>query len=235
MSKDRSISGGTTALGPGGFQPARGAGGGNRLPTAPRERKPALAALAVLLILAGSLATFVLVQRSGNRIDVIEITTQVAAGQPIPKSAMADKQVAADTSIHYVLYSQVPTVATLTTSVALVPGTILIQNMLQLGDQQKAAPNQDTLSVVLKPGQYPKQRLTPGDVVDVYTPPSGSSTGTGSTGTGGSSIPVKLCSATVLLINGPEDTLVVNLAVDKQYAGAVLGAGGNLYLVKPGS
>ncbi|NUR27045.1 MAG: hypothetical protein HOV83_14575, partial [Catenulispora sp.] len=69
MSKDRTTPGAAATVGAGPFAGARGAGP-TRLPTAPRERKPALAALAVLLILAGALATVLLVNRSGHRISV---------------------------------------------------------------------------------------------------------------------------------------------------------------------
>ena len=107
MSKDRSAVGGNTASAgayqPGGMPPAVG----NRLPTARRERKPALAALAVLLILAGALATMVLVNRSGNRISAVMMTRTVAAGTKIQRTDMTEVRVAADNNIHYVLLSQV--------------------------------------------------------------------------------------------------------------------------------
>ena len=55
-----------------------------RLPTARRERKPALAAFALLLIIGGALAAGLLVVQSGKRVTAIEISQQVGAGQRIP-------------------------------------------------------------------------------------------------------------------------------------------------------
>src|SRR5688500_13092246 len=65
-----------------------GASGGQRLPAAPRERKPALAALAVLLILGGALTSAYLVMASGQRVAAIRIAQPVAAGQRIPLGAL---------------------------------------------------------------------------------------------------------------------------------------------------
>ena len=71
----------------------------------PRERKPALAALAVLLILGGALATTLLVLRSGDRISAIRITQQVGAGQQFTAEALEEVQIA-DTGLDFVSWSQ---------------------------------------------------------------------------------------------------------------------------------
>ncbi len=57
---------------------------GRRLPGAPRERKPALAALAMLLILGGALGAGLLVIQGSKRVAAIEISQQIGAGQRIP-------------------------------------------------------------------------------------------------------------------------------------------------------
>jgi len=61
--------------------------GGRRLPSAPRERKPALAALAVLLVALGAVAAGLLVINAGHRVAAVEIVQQVGQGQQIPASA----------------------------------------------------------------------------------------------------------------------------------------------------
>src|SRR3954465_9797855 len=76
-----------------------------KLPVPPRERKPALAALAVLLILGGALATTLLVLRSGDRISVIRVTQQIGAGQKFPEKALEEVQVA-NTGLGFVSWSQ---------------------------------------------------------------------------------------------------------------------------------
>src|ERR1700761_2516847 len=63
-----------------------------KLPGSPRERKPALAALAVVLILGGALAVGYLMLQSGKRVDAIQISKEIGQGQQIPLSAMQGAQ-----------------------------------------------------------------------------------------------------------------------------------------------
>src|ERR671915_2342757 len=76
-------------------------GTGQRLPVPPRERKPALAALAVLLILGGALTSAYLVMASGQRVSAIRVAQPVAAGQRIPLGALQEVQIG-NTGIDYI-------------------------------------------------------------------------------------------------------------------------------------
>src|SRR4051812_18129781 len=78
-----------------------GTTGQQRLPVPPRERKPALAALAVLLIVCGALASAYLVMASGQRVSAIQISQPVAAGQQIPAGALQEIQIG-NTGISYI-------------------------------------------------------------------------------------------------------------------------------------
>src|SRR5262245_23747903 len=89
-----------------GIRPEPTSPGGRRLPSAPRERKPALAALALLLIVGGALGAAYLVTQNAKRVAAIEISEQVGAGQKIPLSAMREVQIAANSDVHYVAWSQ---------------------------------------------------------------------------------------------------------------------------------
>ena len=51
---------------------------GRRLPSAPRERKPALAALAVVLVVGGALVAALLVIDAGHKTGAIEIRSRSA-------------------------------------------------------------------------------------------------------------------------------------------------------------
>ena len=51
-----------------------------RAPSVPRDRKPALAALSLLLVLVGALASVYLQQQSKGRVGVVEITKRVHRG-----------------------------------------------------------------------------------------------------------------------------------------------------------
>src|SRR5687768_16946461 len=56
---------------------------GSRLPVPKRDRRPALAALAVLLILAGALGSALIAYRSGDRVDVLVASDDILPGQKI--------------------------------------------------------------------------------------------------------------------------------------------------------
>ena len=102
---------------------------GRRPPSAPRERRPALAALALVLIIGGALAAAYLVVRSGNRVAAIEVTQQVGAGQQIPLAAMREVQVAPG-GVGYVPWSEAAQVTQYYAATAIPPGTLLSAAMV---------------------------------------------------------------------------------------------------------
>ncbi|GIH21967.1 hypothetical protein Aph01nite_02770 [Acrocarpospora phusangensis] len=142
-----------------------------KLPVPPRERKPALAALAVLLILGGALATTLLVLRSGDRVSAVRIIEQVGAGEKIPASALQEVQIA-ETGIDYVAWRFRDRVLTTYASVTLLPGTLLTENMTSTESEQ-LGPGKAQVGLALKSGQAPVG-LTKGDIVQViYVPAAG--------------------------------------------------------------
>ncbi|WP_431679100.1 hypothetical protein [Kitasatospora sp. KL5] len=146
-------------------QPAPQAPYGERLPSAPRERKPALALLAVLLVLAGALGTTVLVMRSGERISAIKVTQRIAAGQHIPAGAITEVLVAKDSGLTVVPWTQRSLLTDRYYAVSeIVPGTLLTGQMLSDSPGIKA--DQVVVGLSLKSGQYPPG-LREGDRVRV--------------------------------------------------------------------
>jgi hypothetical protein len=148
-----------------------GAGGvgapGERLPVAPRERRPALAALATLLILVGALGATVLVMRAGDRVSAVKITANVTSGTRIPASAMTEVQVAKDSGVSYVAWSQRDLVRTkYYASTDLVSGTLLVGQMLTT-QPGAVGSGKAVVGLSLTSGQYP-DGLKVGDVVNVY-------------------------------------------------------------------
>ncbi len=140
---------------------------GDRLPSPHRERKPALAALAALLVLVGALGAALLVMRAGDRIEAIQITQEVPAGQPIPEDAMRSVMVADNTDVAYVEWSQKDQLAEedLRAETDLVEGTVLVGPMLT--DRTTLPEGEAFVGVTLQPGQYPPS-LEQGDQVDAY-------------------------------------------------------------------
>ncbi|WP_030407637.1 hypothetical protein [Streptomyces albus] len=156
--------------------------GGDRLPSAPRERKPALAALAVLLVLLGALGATVLVMRAGDRVEAIAITERVPRGQPVPDSAITSVMVAEDSDIQYVRWDQRGLLKQYRTATDLVDGTVLVGSMLTKDKGLQAG--KAVVGLSLKSGQYPA-RLEEGDTVSAYRVGRQSATGGGEDGDSG--------------------------------------------------
>ncbi|MBO0787325.1 MAG: hypothetical protein J2P33_14770 [Actinobacteria bacterium] len=168
---------------------------GRRLPSAPRERKPALAALALLLIVGGALGAGFLVLRSGQRVPAIEISQQVGAGQRIPLSAMTEVQVPA-TGLSYVSWDARASVTRYYAATTLPPGTLLTNSMVARTSGTTAG--RDVLGLALKDGQLPNN-LAVGDRVAIFAVSGQSSSSAGCPGSGGAALSGD---ASVLSVNG---------------------------------
>lgn len=152
---------------------------GRRLPSAPRERKPALAALAVILILGGALGAGFLVLQSGKRVAAIEISQQIGVGQQIPLSAMQEVQIASGTGLSYVPWNEASQVTKFYAASVIPPGTLLTSAMV--GQAGNLASGMDVLGLSLKDGQIPAG-LQVGDHVDIYQVSDAPETCPGSSG-----------------------------------------------------
>ena len=136
-----------------------------RMPGAPRERKPVLAALAVLLIAGGAAVSALLVMRTGHKVPAIEISADVGAGQQIPLTSMQEVQVASDSGFGYVPWSARFQVARYYAGDPIPAGTLLTARMVVPASQVTAG--RQVLGLTLKPGQVPGA-LRIGDHVDIY-------------------------------------------------------------------
>lgn len=145
-----------------------------KLPVPPRERKPALAALAVLLILGGALATTLLVLRSGDRVSAVRIAQQVGAGQRFTAQDIEEVQIAGN-GVDFVRWSQREQLLRSFASVTLVPGTLLTVEMVN-GASSELGPGKATVGLSLKAGQMPAD-VQEGDRVQVIFVPARSSQG----------------------------------------------------------
>ena len=68
----------------------------NRLPTRRRDKRPALAALALLLVLVGALGSALIAYRSGQRTDVLVAARDIPAGHRVTADDLTVARVAAD-------------------------------------------------------------------------------------------------------------------------------------------
>jgi hypothetical protein len=209
-----------------------------RLPSAGRERKPALAAFALLLIVGGALSAGLLVIQSGKRVAAIEISQQVGAGQQIPLGAMQEVQVASGTGLAYVPWAEASQVARYYAATTIPPGTLLTSAMVAQASGVTAG--KDILGLALKDGQWPDQ-LKVGDHVGIYAVSGQSGTGAGCPGGGGAALASNAIVVDVLsaggggtLVSTPQSgTTDVTVAVSPAAAGAVAcnAAAGNVAVV----
>ena len=219
--------------------------GGRRMPSAPRERKPALAALAVLLVALGAVAAGYLVINAGHRIGAVEITQEVGQGQRIPASAIKEVQIASNTGINYVAWQYANRVAGVYAAVQIPAGTLLTPAMTTATNNLAAGKVQVGLS--LKPGQAPADLLI-GQTVQAFgvgtgTGCGGGTGGTGGAGTGNAGGPgVPITTGTIASVTGSTasngSTAAVTLAVPSADAGVLAcyaSAGDVAIALTPGS
>lgn len=138
---------------------------GRRLPSPPRERKPALAALAVVLVVGGALAAALLVVNAGHKTGAVEITQTVGQGQKIPLSSMQEVQVTSGTGIDYVPWNEASQVARTYAATMLPAGTLLTPQMTTATNN--LASGMTVLGLALKDGELP-DGLQVGQHIDIY-------------------------------------------------------------------
>ncbi|MCX5284914.1 MULTISPECIES: hypothetical protein [unclassified Streptomyces] len=156
---------------------------GDRLPAPPRERKPALAALAVLLILVGALGATMLVLRAGDRVEVVKVTSDIQAGDSVGNHVKS-VLVADDAGINYVKWNQLGALKALKAKSTIYAGTLVIGEMFSNG--ATVPDGKASVGVSLKEGQYPTDIKT-GDTVAVYRVGDDTSSSRSSAGASGSS------------------------------------------------
>jgi hypothetical protein len=166
MSSDRgTIPRGTGAGADAGAWPEPTAPAGRRLPSAPRERKPALAALAVVLVVGGALAAALLVIDAGHKTGAIEIAQPIGQGQKIPLSSMQEVQVTSGTGIDYVPWNEASQVARTYAATMLPAGTLLTPQMTTAVND--ATRGMTVVGLALKDGQLP-DGLQVGDHISIF-------------------------------------------------------------------
>lgn len=201
--------------------------GGRRMPSAPRERKPALAAVAILLVALGAASAGYLVLNAGHRVGAVEITQAVGQGQQIPASAIKEVQINSDTDVHYVAWQFASRVTGVFAAVQIPAGTLLTREMTEAASNLTAGKVEVGLS--LKPGQAPTNLLI-GQTVRAFPVGTGSGcgggNGTGGAGTGATATPGEpITTGTIVSVSGTTttngSTAAVTLAVPETDAGVL--------------
>lgn len=136
------------------------------MPSASRERKPALFAVAILLVALGAGAAGLLVIRASAQVQAIEIVQAVNQNAQIPAGAMEEVGVPAGSALSYVPWSDAAAVEKDFTVTTIPAGTLLTAKMLSGSNTSTAG--QDLIGLSLKAGQVPTL-LQPGDTVEAFS------------------------------------------------------------------
>lgn len=153
-----------------GIRSAQAAKGESRLPAPPRQRRPALAALAVLLIVGGAAVATLLALRVDERVAVLQASDTIAAGEQITEEKLSTTQVASDSDL-LIPESQADELVGTYASTQITSGQLIDTSMAN----QSGAMSTDGVAVgaSLESGFLPANGLQAGDVVDLVSIASG--------------------------------------------------------------
>ena len=158
---------------------ARGSGkapGSSRLP-ASRERRPALAALAVILILLGAAGSALIALRSGDRQDFVAIDAQsLPPGHKITKGDLARGDLAGATG-QLVLWSDIDQVVDHYTTSWLYKGQFVTPESVTKDTKPLIPAAGALVGVSLEAGRAPSEPIAPGDIVQVVQVPAANRAG----------------------------------------------------------
>ncbi len=144
------------------------ADGRGRLPAPVRDRRPALAALALLLVLGGALTSALLAYRSGDRVDVLVARGDIQVGQQVSTADFGIARVAAD-GAEQIQADAAANFANTYATTGIPAGTLLNRNMFRSGS---VVPDRAVVvGVVVSASQRPADDIRPGDVVRVFSVP----------------------------------------------------------------
>lgn len=139
---------------------------GTRIPSAARDKRPALAALAVLLILGGALASGLLVYRSGGRESVLVASHDLLPGQLVGPKDLQTARVAAEGAQFVFASSERGFIGSTVTSV-IPAGTMISSGMFRKAASSVPA-GAEEVGINLAQGHLPARSLQQGDIVRIY-------------------------------------------------------------------
>lgn len=178
-----------------------------------RERRPALAVAAVLLILVSAAVIVTLFVRVGDREEVLAVARTVPVGQQLTAADLKRARISSDPGLRTIPVAAARQVVGQVAATTLLPGTLLSPE--QLGPSQLPGPGQAIVGLDLKGAQMPlsADRLQPGAKIQIVATPAadGAQTATGS-GAGGDRT-VLVDEAEVFSVDAVEARETVHVAV----------------------
>jgi hypothetical protein len=151
-------------------------GSADRLPAPVKERRPALAALAVIMIVGGALASGMLVLRSGERDDYLVVRSTINPGRKIVDTDLGVAQIAG-TGAHAVAAARRSDIVGRYATTRIFPGTLITYEMVTKDNE--IPDGWAVVGAVLSTNQRPAAPLRPGDLVRVLSVPRADGTDDG--------------------------------------------------------
>ena len=142
-----------------------------RLPAAPRERRPLLAALAIILIVGGALIAGLLAVRMDQREEMLMAADTIEAGQQIELADLVSAPVSATGSV-LIPASRAGEVVGMTARVQITKGELI--QTTQLSADSPVSDGRTLVGISLETGRFPAGGLSAGDVVTVIDIKDGS-------------------------------------------------------------
>ena len=143
----------------------------DRLPAAPRERRPLLAALAVILIVGGALIAGLLAMRKDQREEMLMAADTIEAGHEIELADLVSAPVSA-TGSALIPASRANTVVGMTARVQISKGELI--QTTQLSADSPVGNGRTLVGISLETGRFPAGGLSAGDVVTIINIKDGS-------------------------------------------------------------
>lgn len=137
-----------------------------RLPVQSRDRRPALAALALLLIVGGGLGAGLIVYRTGQQTDVLVAARTIHPGDTISASDLDTVRISGGSSSTVAAtneHSYINAVAVTT-----VPSGALINSLMFHSRSGVLPSNGQALGISVPAAQRPSSQFSAGDVVQAY-------------------------------------------------------------------
>ncbi len=145
-----------------GLRSTKSAAARDRVPSAPRRRRPTLAVVAVLLIVGGALIAGLLALRMDDRVMVLVANKDIPAGQQITAADLSTTKVSYD-QVSLVPEDQADVVIGTYTEVNIEQGQLIDAAMLTRSTPLSA--DRAIVGVTLASGRVPLSKINPGDKV----------------------------------------------------------------------
>lgn len=155
------------------FNGASRPGNTGQLARLPRQRRPAMLALSIVLVGVGILASTYIYAATDRQETVLVVTADVPSGAVITQGAVGTARVSAGPGVQVIPASQLQQVVGEVAGSALHPGMLLTAS--ELATSLPPSAGQDLVPVPVKPSLLPASGLAAGDrVLVVATPGAGS-------------------------------------------------------------